>query len=93
MAEKEGFEPPVPFLAQLISSQSHSATLPLLLRSEIEKRFKSAWQALTEICHMFCFATCLVVAAQQPISARGAFLSIKAVLFIRCGVDRNYESH
>ncbi len=56
MAEKEGFEPPVPFLAQLISSQSHSATLPLLLRSEIEKRFKSAWQALTEICHMFCFA-------------------------------------
>ena len=30
MAEKEGFEPPVPFLAQLISSQSHSATLPLL---------------------------------------------------------------
>ena len=32
MAEKEGFEPPVPFLAQLISSQSHSATLPLLLK-------------------------------------------------------------
>ena len=31
MAEKEGFEPPVPFPVQLISSQSHSATLPLLL--------------------------------------------------------------
>ena len=30
MAEKEGFEPPVPFPAQLISSQSHSATLALL---------------------------------------------------------------
>ncbi len=30
MAEKEGFEPPVPFPVQLISSQSHSATLPLL---------------------------------------------------------------
>ena len=32
MAEKEGFEPPVPFQVQLISSQSHSATLPLLLK-------------------------------------------------------------
>lgn len=31
MAEKEGFEPPVAFPRQLISSQSHSATLPLLL--------------------------------------------------------------
>ncbi len=30
MAEKEGFEPPVAFPRQLISSQSHSATLPLL---------------------------------------------------------------
>ena len=30
MAEKEGFEPPVPLPAQLISSQSHSATLALL---------------------------------------------------------------
>ena len=33
MAEKEGFEPPVEFPPQLISSQSHSATLPLLLES------------------------------------------------------------
>ena len=32
MAEKEGFEPPVPFQIQLISSQSHSTTLPLLLK-------------------------------------------------------------
>ena len=31
MAEKEGFEPPVPLRVQLISSQSHSATLSLLL--------------------------------------------------------------
>ena len=31
----------------------HSATSP---KMEIEKRFKSAWQAWTEICHMFCFA-------------------------------------
>ena len=30
MAEKEGFEPPVPFPAHLISSQAHSATLSLL---------------------------------------------------------------
>src|SRR5690606_27439987 len=27
MAEREGFEPPVPFPAHLISSQAHSATL------------------------------------------------------------------
>ena len=31
MAEKEGFEPPVPFPAQLISSQPRSATPALLL--------------------------------------------------------------
>ena len=56
MAEKEGFEPPVELLPQLISSQSHSATLPLLLKIKKEKRLKSTWQALTEICHMFRFA-------------------------------------
>ena len=38
MAEKEGFEPPVPFQVQLISSQSHSATLPLLLKVGQESR-------------------------------------------------------
>ena len=32
MAEKEGFEPPVALPRQLISSQSHSTTLPLLLQ-------------------------------------------------------------
>ena len=49
MAEKEGFEPPVPFLAQLISSQSHSATLPLLpTKIEEEKLIFITWQALTE---------------------------------------------
>ena|GEM_PF-1634705 len=37
MAEKEGFEPPVPFPVQLISSQSHSATLPLLLTKAREQ--------------------------------------------------------
>ena len=37
MAEKEGFEPPVPFQVQLISSQSHSATLPLLLKNGARK--------------------------------------------------------
>jgi hypothetical protein len=37
MAEKEGFEPPVPFPAQLISSQSHSATLPLLLSKAVNQ--------------------------------------------------------
>ena len=31
MAEKEGFEPPVELPLQLISSQSHSTTLALLL--------------------------------------------------------------
>lgn len=50
MAEKEGFEPPVPLLAQLISSQSHSATLPLLLtKVEEEKLIWLSWQALTVI--------------------------------------------
>jgi hypothetical protein len=38
MAEKEGFEPPVPLLVQLISSQSHSATLPLLLTKVEEEK-------------------------------------------------------
>ena len=37
LAEKEGFEPPVPFLAHLISSQAHSATLSLLLRKAAEE--------------------------------------------------------
>ncbi len=32
LAEKEGFEPPVPLPAQLISSQPHSASLALLLQ-------------------------------------------------------------
>jgi RNA polymerase sigma factor (sigma-70 family) len=50
MAEKEGFEPPVPLLAQLISSQSHSATLPLLLtKVEEQKSIWAAWQALSAI--------------------------------------------
>ena len=49
MAEKEGFEPPVPFPVQLISSQSHSATLPLLpTKIEEEKLIFITWQALTE---------------------------------------------
>ena len=47
MAEKEGFEPPVPFQVQLISSQSHSATLPLLLKVEQESLPGGLWQALT----------------------------------------------
>ena len=47
MAEKEGFEPPVPFQVQLISSQSHSATLPLLLKVEQESLLGGLWQALT----------------------------------------------
>ena len=37
MAEKEGFEPPVEFPPQLISSQSHSATLPLLHTKDREE--------------------------------------------------------
>ena len=45
MAEKEGFEPPVPFQVQLISSQSHSATLPLLQKSWQESRLGELWQA------------------------------------------------
>ena len=47
MAEKEGFEPPVPFQVQLISSQSHSTTLPLLLKVEQESLLGGLWQALT----------------------------------------------
>ncbi len=52
VAEKEGFEPPVALPRQLISSQSHSATLPLLLKNEPEKRFSiqlasSDWLQLT----------------------------------------------
>ena len=47
MAEKEGFEPPVPFQVQLISSQSHSATLPLLLKVGQESRVWVLWQAST----------------------------------------------
>ena len=47
MAEKEGFEPPVPFQVQLISSQSHSATLPLLLKVGQESRVCRFWQAST----------------------------------------------
>ena len=47
MAEKEGFEPPVPFQVQLISSQSHSATLPLLLKVGQESRVYRFWQAST----------------------------------------------
>ncbi len=50
MAEKEGFEPPVPLLVQLISSQSHSATLPLLLTKVVEEKLIClTWQALTGI--------------------------------------------
>ena len=48
MAEKEGFEPPVPFQVQLISSQSHSATLPLLLKIGQESRLSGFWQASTD---------------------------------------------
>ena len=77
MAEKEGFEPPVPFLAQLISSQSHSATLPLLLRIEIEKRFKSAWQALTEIRYMLWFATRPVWSSRRTSQFQLAALSCR----------------
>ena len=47
MAEKEGFEPPVPFQVQLISSQSHSATLPLLQYSR-ETEYFLLWQVCTE---------------------------------------------
>ena len=47
MAEKEGFEPPAPFQVQLISSQSHSATLPLLLKVGQESRVRGLWQAST----------------------------------------------
>ncbi len=48
MAEKEGFEPPVPFPAQLISSQSHSATLALLLEFQKCCAGWTRWQARTE---------------------------------------------
>ena len=48
MAEKEGFEPPVPFQVQLISSQSHSATLPLLLKVGQESRLRADWQVSTD---------------------------------------------
>ena len=47
MAEKEGFEPPVPFQVQLISSQSHSATLPLLLKIGQQSLLGGLWQAST----------------------------------------------
>ena len=47
MAEKEGFEPPVPFQVQLISSQSHSATLPLLQYYR-ETGYFLLWQVCTE---------------------------------------------
>ena len=47
MAEKEGFEPPVPFQVQLISSQSHSATLPLLPKVGQQSRLERLWQAST----------------------------------------------
>ena len=54
MAEKEGFEPPVPFPVQLISSQSHSATLPLLLtKVEEAKSIWPTWQALTAVRRIF----------------------------------------
>ena len=43
MAEKEGFEPPVPFLAQQISRLPHSATLALLQSRRLENEFCCAW--------------------------------------------------
>ena len=53
MAEKEGFEPPVPFPVQLISSQSHSATLPLLLyilQNDSECDSKLLYTAIIDRC-------------------------------------------
>ena len=47
MAEKEGFEPPVPFLAHLISSQAHSATLSLLLKDWKIIVAREGWQERT----------------------------------------------
>jgi hypothetical protein len=41
--EEEGFEPPLPFLVNLFSKQTHSATLPLFLVSHecsLPKRVK-----------------------------------------------------
>lgn len=57
MAEKEGFEPPVALPRQLISSQSHSATLPLLLNSLVEKLIGWCFDKLgLKVSHMFRFA-------------------------------------
>ncbi len=44
MAEKEGFEPPVPLQVHLISSQAHSTTLALLREREDSKHKKEYWQ-------------------------------------------------
>ena len=46
LAEKEGFEPPEPFPAQLISSQSHSATLALLLKENEMKRLERCFASV-----------------------------------------------
>ncbi len=38
VAEREGFEPPLPLPVNLISSQTHSTTLPSLLTGRVERR-------------------------------------------------------
>ncbi len=43
LAEKEGFEPPVPLQAHLISNQAHSATLALLRAREDRKPKRDFW--------------------------------------------------
>ena len=45
MAEREGFEPPVPLPAHLISSQAHSATLPSLHVPKKVEDEERVWQA------------------------------------------------
>jgi hypothetical protein len=50
MAEREGFEPPVPLLAHLISSQAQSATLSSLRIRQEQKmgEGEERWQAKVE---------------------------------------------
>ena|GEM_PF-141494 len=44
LAEKEGFEPPVPLQVHLISSQAHSTTLALLRAREDRQYKRDCWQ-------------------------------------------------
>ena len=59
LAEREGFEPPVRFTVQLISSQPHSTTLPPLqggrsihYRIQISAR-SSIVEGSVRVCHNF----------------------------------------